>query len=89
METNVSPVDPWTLAHIATGAAAGAARVPIAAYVGIAVLYELVEWTMEYPRGSRIFGTKRPESAVNVAVDFAAGAAGYALGRYARDGGAK
>ena len=77
-------VDKWTAIHALSGIASGAIGVPVWAYIALGTGYELAEFAMESPRGSKIFGTKRPESAVNVAGDFVAGIAGNLLGQALR-----
>ena len=76
--------DKWTAVHVATGAASGALGMPVWAYIVLGVGYELAEFAAESPRGSKIFGTKRPETAINVAGDFVAGIAGNLLGQALR-----
>ena len=80
--TNVAPFDGWTVAHAATGAASGALGVPFWLYALGAIGYELAEYSAEYPHGSPLFGTKRPESIVNVAADMGVGLMSYAVGRF-------
>ncbi len=77
-------VDKWTAVHVVTGIASGALGMPVWAYIALGTGYELAEFAMESPRGSKIFGTKQPESAVNVAGDFVAGIAGNLLGHALR-----
>jgi hypothetical protein len=76
--------DKWTVVHVASGLVSGAIGVPVWAYIALGTGYELAEFAAESPRGSKIFGTKRPESALNVAGDFAAGIAGNLLGQALR-----
>jgi F0F1-type ATP synthase membrane subunit c/vacuolar-type H+-ATPase subunit K len=71
--------------HLLVGLAAGAAGVPPALAVGAAVAFEIIETLHEHPRGSRLFGTKRPESPLNMASDFAAFGLGLAAGVAARE----
>lgn len=77
---NTAAVDAWTVVHAATGFAAQRVGVSFGTYLALATLYEVVEWNLEYPRGSAIFGTKRPESFRNMATDLVAGAVGYQAG---------
>ncbi len=78
---NVSAVDAWTFSHVAVGYVAAKLDISLKTYLGLAVVYELVEYSMETPHGSKFFGTKRPESGINMVVDVAAGAAGHWLGK--------
>ncbi len=80
--TNVSPFDAWSFAHATTGAIAGAAGIPLWLYGVGMIVYEVVEYSAESPHGSPLFGTKRPESAVNVATDMGLGLASYGIARY-------
>jgi len=81
METNASPFDAWTLVHIASGVVLGAVGLPLPQTVAALVAYEVLEWSIEHPSGSAIFGSKRPESQVNVAADIGVALLGYALAR--------
>lgn len=80
MTTNESAVDWWTLAHVATGFVAARVGVPFGWYFLLSVGFEAIEHQMESPSGSPVFGTKRPESRINVATDLVSGVAGYWLG---------
>lgn len=82
--TNVAPFDKWTPLHGAVGALAGAAGVSPPAFLALVVGFEIFESTLETPGGSALFGTKRPESARNVAVDLAVSVGAYALVRSLR-----
>lgn len=77
MTKKISPIDGWTVVHVGTGAAAHAAGIKPVTYLALSIVYELLEFELEYPRGSPIFGTKTPESRGNMAVDVLAGALGY------------
>lgn len=77
---NVSPLDAWTVTHVATGYTAAKLGLSLGWYFGLSVAYELIEHQMETPDGSKIFGTKRPESLINVLADLGSGVAGYKLG---------
>lgn len=76
-EVNASAADGWTLVHIASGAALGMMGVSLPWTVGLGLAYEVAEYAHESPRGSALFGSKRPESLVNVAVDMVALVAGW------------
>lgn len=86
---NEAPIDAWTGVHALAGGLAGALGAPWPLAVGGLVAYELAEYAIESPRGSRWFGSKRPESGVNVAVDLAVGLGAYALGRWLSPWGAR
>ena len=58
---NLSPFDLWTLVHIAWGTGAGLGRLNPWAFLGLTTVYEVVEFLHESPRGSKLFGSKRPE----------------------------
>jgi hypothetical protein len=81
MESNATPFDAWTLVHIASGVVLGAAGVPLPQTVAALIAYEVLEWSIEHPSGSPIFGSKRPESQVNVAADIGVALLGYAFTR--------
>jgi hypothetical protein len=77
---NESALDAWSTVHGLTGLSAGLLGVsPLTAFGG-AVAYEVVEYAHEWPRGSVLFGSKRPESPLNVATDLAIFTAAYWLG---------
>jgi len=71
--TNTTPFDAWSLVHLATGIVLGAVGLPLPQTVAGLAAFEVLEWTLEHPSGSPIFGTKRPESEVNVAADIGPG----------------
>lgn len=77
---NESAIDAWSTVHGLTGLGAGLLDLPPLAALGGAVAYEVVEYAHEWPRGSVFFGSKRPESALNVATDLAIYTAAYWLG---------
>lgn len=79
---NVSPFDKWTLVHIAWGAGAGLGRLNPWAFLALTTVYEVVEFLHESPHGSKLFGSKRPESGVNMAADVGVAGVAYALGRW-------
>ena len=81
---NRSPCDGWTLVHIGWGTVSGAARMPAWLFLALTVAYEVGEYMHEYPHGSRLFGTKRPESAPNAIADVGVACLGYALARQLR-----
>lgn len=82
--TNASVVDEWSLVHFGTGFLAGALGMNPWLYVFGHAGYEVVEFFHEYPRGSRIFGTKHEEWDVNMVSDLSIGFAGYVLARWLR-----
>jgi len=79
--TNTTPFDAWSLVHLATGIVLGAVGLPLPQTIAGLAAFEVLEWTLEHPSGSPIFGTKRPESEVNVAADIGVALLGYALTR--------
>lgn len=81
---NVSVLDEWSLVHFGTGFLAGAVGFNAWLYVFGHAGYEVVEYYHEYPRGSELFGTKRPEWDVNMVADMSVGFAGYVLARWLR-----
>lgn len=81
MTTNISPLDGWSLVHAGVGVALGAMGVSRRLAIGGALAYEVVEYAHEYPSGSRLFGTKRPESISNAVTDVAVFWLGYVAGR--------
>jgi hypothetical protein len=83
-DINAKPIDEWTAVHVATGTAAGALGMGFWTSMGLAAAYEVVEYAHEWPRGSKLFGSKRPESGVNVAVDLLVFAGGWWLGKKVR-----
>ena len=69
--------------HAVAGAVAGASNISLLPFGALLVSFELFEHAIESPRGSKLLGTKRPETQVNVATDLAAALAVYALTRHA------
>jgi hypothetical protein len=78
---NESPFDVWSLVHVASGVVLGAAGLSLPLTLVGLVGFEYLEWTLEHPSGSRIFGTKRPESQINVAADIGVALVAYSLTR--------
>jgi hypothetical protein len=68
---NNAIVDRWSWVHAAVGAAMGLARVRPDIAIGSAVLYDIIEYAHESPSGSVLFGTKQPETTVNIVGDLA------------------
>ena len=85
VDTNLAAFDGWTLVHVAWGLGAGGLGLGPWWFLGLTGLYELLEFAHEYPNGSAVFGTKRPESAENLVADVGVAALGYALARVARE----
>lgn len=79
---NESAVDRWTWVHALNGMGLGLLNASPLVAIGLAAAYEVAEWHHER-HGSRIFGTKRPESWANIAGDTVAYAGAYVLGRRA------
>jgi hypothetical protein len=77
---NEAAVEQWSAVHALTGLGVGllGASAPVA--LGGAVVYEAVEYAHEWPRGSALFGSKRPESFSNVVSDLVIYGAAYWLG---------
>lgn len=82
---NEAPVDGWTAVHAGVGVGAGLVGASLPLSMAGAVAYEVVEYAHEWPKGSKLFGSKRPESAANIAVDLLVFAGGWWLGRKLRD----
>jgi hypothetical protein len=82
---NESPLDGWTVVHTAAGIASGAAGLSAPVSIAGAVAYEVVEYAHEWPKGSKLFGSKRPESGINIAVDIGVFVFGWWLGRKIRN----
>jgi hypothetical protein len=83
-EPNKEAVDQWTPVHVLAGTTAGAVGLSFPLAMGLAAAYEVVEYAHEWPKGSVIFGSKRPESGINVVTDLVVFAAGWWLGRKLR-----
>jgi len=81
MAQNEAIFDRWTWAHIGAGLLAGLSPISLPWAVGLAVAYEAIEWAHEYPSGSRLFGTKRPESARNIMGDLSTFALAFEVAR--------
>lgn len=81
---NEAPVDGWTAVHTGMGFGAGLLGLSAPVALGGAVAYEVVEYAHEWPKGSKLFGSKRPESGLNIAVDIGVFAFGWWVGRKIR-----
>lgn len=79
-EINKSPIDAWSFIHFLTGIAAGQV-LKFPTYAALVASYEVLEYAHEFPRGSRLFGTKKPESLENIIMDSIAGLLGYVISR--------
>lgn len=84
-DTNASALDVWSLVHFGVGVASGAFRLNAWAFVALNVFYEVGELVHESPSGSRFFGTKRPETDINMVADLSVAFAGYVIGRALRE----
>lgn len=84
-ESNLSPIDGWTAVHAAWGGIAGGLRLNPWAFMLATAAYEVLEFAHEHPHGSRIFGSKRPESPANMVMDVGVAAVMYGLARHLRD----
>lgn len=84
-DTNVSPLDAWSLAHAAWGTTAGVLGLNPWAFLAATAAYEVLEFVHESPRGSPIFGSKRPESPANLIADVGVAALAYGVARALRD----
>lgn len=81
---NTSALDRWSWVHALNGLGVGLSGIgPTWAFVG-AGAYEVVEYYHERD-GSKLFGTKAPESLLNVAADTALYALAYYGGRELRE----
>lgn len=79
---NKEPVDSWTIVHVLSGIAAGAVGLSPLTFAALSVGYEVLEYAHEWPKGSKLFGSKRPESGANIVVDLAANTLGFVVGAY-------
>jgi len=82
---NVSPIDGWTAIHAAWGGIGGGLGMNPWAWLLVTAAYEVLEFAHESPSGSRLFGSKRPESAANMVMDVGVAAVAYGLARHVRD----
>jgi hypothetical protein len=80
---NAAVIDEWSLVHVSMGALAAALGMSGWTFVTLATAYEVVEFLHESPRGSWIFGSKRPEWDVNMVSDLAVAFGAYALTAWA------
>lgn len=83
---NTGLVDKWSLVHAGFGASSAALGLNPWLFMGIAIAYEALEFRHESPSGSRIFGTKGPETTENLVADLAVSFAAYALVTFAKRG---
>jgi hypothetical protein len=84
-QSNVAPLDGWTLVHVAWGGIAGGLGMNPWAFLAATAAYEVLEFVHESPSGSTIFGSKRPESPANMLMDVGVAAVAYGLARHIRD----
>lgn len=84
-DSNLCAFDVWSLTHMTWGAASGALGMHPWVFVGLSVAYEAIEYWHEWPRGSALFGSKRPESPVNIIGDLTAEFLTYLAARAARE----
>jgi len=77
---NEDAIDSWSTVHALSGLGVGLFGISAPLAFGGAVVYEIIEYAHEWPRGSLLFGSKRPESPLNVATDLAFYTAAYWLG---------
>jgi hypothetical protein len=77
---NDAAIDPWTGVHALAGLGVGLLGVPAPVALAGAAAYEVVEYAHEWPRGSVLFGSKRPESIQNVVSDLVVYSLAYWLG---------
>lgn len=85
IRTNETAIDAWSLVHASSGYVLGALAIPLPQTIAALIAFELLEWTLEHPSGSKLFGTKRPESQVNVACDIGLALVLYAVARQQMD----
>lgn len=83
-DTNRAVLDAWTLVHAGWGIGAGAAGLPPWVFLAATGIYEVLEYVHEHPGGSKVFGTKRPETGANMVADVGVAALGYAVARALR-----
>lgn len=76
---NADAFDSWSKVHLGMGLLFGILGVPFGWTIGIGVAYEVLEYAHEYPKGSVIFGSKRPESAANLVADMVLFLGGWAV----------
>jgi len=79
---NAAVFDVWTLVHIGWGFTAGAMRMNPWLFVGLSTVYEVAEYAHEYPSGSVLFGSKRPEIGTNMVADLGVAMLGYSIGNW-------
>lgn len=82
---NASALDEWSIVHTAVGLGAGLMGINAWIFLAGIGAYEVFEFLHESPRGSPIFGSKRPEWDANMVADIGVAALGYAWGKWARD----
>jgi hypothetical protein len=79
-EINANAFDPWSYVHAFSGVLFGACGVSAPWSFGTAAVYEIIEYAHEWPKGSVLFGSKRPESLLNIVTDMALFAGGWYVG---------
>lgn len=82
-QSNRAVLDPWSLVHVGAGVGAAVVGMNPWLFVALATGYEVLEFQMEYPRGSPIFGTKKPEWGLNMVADLSLAFGAFALTRLA------
>ncbi len=81
---NVAALDSWSLVHFGTGVLWGLLGWNAWLFVFGHVAYEVGELIHESPSGSKIFGSKRPESDLNMVSDLSVAFAGVVAGALLR-----
>lgn len=79
---NRSVLDPWSLVHAGAGVAAATVNMNPWLFVALATGYEVLEYQLEYPRGNKLFGTKRPEWDLNMTADLGVAFGAFVLTRW-------
>jgi hypothetical protein len=82
---NQTMFDRWSWVHTLMGVGVGFAGVNPALAISGAVAFDVIEHYHEAPRGSKLFGSKAPESLKNVIGDLLVYSIGYAAALEIRD----
>jgi len=75
---NISIIDKWVVPHFIAGILLR--KLPLKTFLFIIIVYEIIEYSLEYPKGHWLFGSKRPESLKNVISDLIVASLGRLVG---------
>jgi hypothetical protein len=82
IQMNATAFDAWSIVHFVWGLSSGLLKMNPWIWITLSVGYEAVEYAHEWPNGSVLFGSKEPETPINLIGDIGVESFGYVIGRY-------